>query len=147
MIQLEKVYNQVFAELANRKAETVLLSSDQMLVSRNMMTNPEPSGFKTPSQVPAPDGYAIYVRVRSPGADQGRPQQRVSSPRPPVRSEPGTKLRLNRTTLDQSWGFLNQDDELISIAVNCGSEQVFEEVDWILGVLTTFLLGSPLESI
>ena len=143
MISLEKAYTGIFKELATEEAaEVLMLSDDQMLISKHMLPNPEPAGFKTPALAPAADGYAIYVSCRLPGQGKERPEQRVTFPAQPVTWDAATMtLRLDRATLDQSWQLLNRAGERISVTVHCGSRQVFDQVDRILALVATFLLG------
>jgi hypothetical protein len=141
MTRLEMVYSQVSTELAKAKVATILLSSDQMFVSKNMTTNPGPSAFKTTSRVPAADGYAIYITERSSDPEQGRPQQRVDTDVPAVKWDAATMLlRLDRPELELSAQFLDAAGLLVSFQVYCGSPRVFDEVDRVLSTLSRLVL-------
>ncbi len=135
MTSLERIFDDLSAELNQQNVEAILLSSDQIFVRKHLVPRSGPAGFKTPELVPAADGYAIYVRSRLPGA-KARPEQRIRPRAKPVRWDAATMtLRLNRDSLDQSWELLNQAAESISISVHSGSEAVFDEVDRILVVI------------
>lgn len=142
MTNLEKIYPELSSGLkVYTEVETILLSEDQLLISKNMRPNPAPQEFKTPALTPAPDGYAIYIHSPLPASRKGHPEQRVSLPSLPIRWNSSTmKLRLNTNTLDQTWQLLNQADEFISITVHCGSKLVFAEVDAILAIIERLLL-------
>ncbi len=143
MTSLERAYTGISNELAEEEeAEVLLLSDDQMLISKHVLPNPEPAGFKTSALAPAADGYAIYVSCRLPGAGEGRPEQRVTFPAQLVTWDAATMtLRLDRVTLDQNWQLLNRAGERVSVAAHCGSQQVFDQVDHVLALIATFLLG------
>lgn len=141
MPDLESIFGQISAELAEEGVETILLSHNQMLVRKHMISRASPQGFKTPTLEPAPDGYAVYVRCTSPDADKGHPEQRLRSTLPPIRWNPATmKLHLARAALDQGWQLLIDSGHRVSLTVYCGSEQVFDEVDRVLAVVASFLL-------
>jgi len=140
---MEKAYSGVSKELAGKEAiETLLLSDDQILIRKHMVPNREPAGFKTPTLVPAADGFSIYMTCPRRGAGEERPEQRVTIPAQSVIWNPITMtLLIDRSTLDQSWRLLNQAGERITITVHCGSDQVFDEVDRVLAVVATALFG------
>jgi hypothetical protein len=132
---LQDVVRQISGELA-ADAEAVLLSQDQMMVRKHMVSLPLTQGFKAPTLAPARDGYAIYIRVTGPDPEKA-PQQR---PRPSIptlkwNSVPGP-LRLNREALEQSWQLSMHTGELVALTVFCGSDQVFDEVDRILAAIS-----------
>lgn len=143
MTSIQKAYTGISQELAQEEGiELILLSDNQMLVSKHLVQNAEPAGFKTPPLAPASDGFAIYVSCRSPGKEGERPQQRVTFPDHPVKWDPAEMtLRLNRTALDETWELLNRAGERVSVTVHCGSQQVFNQVDRVLALVAKFLLA------
>jgi len=127
---------------SNADVSVKLLPEKQFLVTSHLIPNPAfGSTFKTAQFVPAPNGFTILVRL-TPADEKDRPQQRTIHPAEFVSLNPATmKLTLDRDSLDQSWLVLSPEGEHISIAVHCGSEEVFDEVDRVLVLVGRFLIA------
>ena len=137
---LEHVVERLSTELVHSGAEAVLLSPDQMLIRKHMVTRNSSQGFKTQAMRPAPDGYAVYLSRIKPDTGQSRPVQRISQAPPVLQWKSGAmQLRLARATLNQSWQIMTENGDRFSLTTECGSEEVFGEVDGILTLLAESL--------
>lgn len=116
-----------------------LLPENQLFVSKHFVDAPGPRSGKSPQRVPGEDGFTIYVRVVSSDAE-ARPQQRSKQSADSAVSDAATtKLKLDRTALDQSWQLRGKAGELTVVTVRCGSAAVFDEVDHVFDVLGPIL--------
>jgi hypothetical protein len=132
------------AFVLDRELNVRLLPEDQLLISKNLVANPDDAGHKTPPMVPGRKGYTIYVKCSVARASPG-PQQRTSVPVDAVQmGSAAPTLRLDRHSLEQRWELLNAEGARLSITARCGSVAVFDEVDGVLAVVASVLGNSGL---
>ena len=125
--------------------EVRMLPEGQMVIRKSMIPNPalEQSG-KVETFIPDTDGYQIYVAYRSQNAyaATAATSQRMVGPKtqPATWDEKSMKLQVDRDLLTKDWLILNGDGWVISVSVQCGSEHMLDEINWILAQIAATLL-------
>ncbi|MEV6871435.1 hypothetical protein [Amycolatopsis sp. NPDC051128] len=118
-------------------ARVLLLSDDQVLVSRNMVPNPGDKG-KAATYVPGTGGYEVYVSCRSAEADEAMAaaSQRMTGPAGPV-----TPLRIDPPGTSGQWRLRTSGGEVVRVHATAGSSAMCDEVNVILSEVEAVLLS------
>ena len=115
-----------------------LLPEHQLYVSRRLVAGPQ--GGKAPRQVPAEDGFTLYIRLAS-GHGAGPPRQQSAQAVDLLVTDLATttlkldRVAFDRVALDQTWQLRGGAGLAIVITARCGSARVFDDVDRALAVL------------
>lgn len=119
-----------------------LLPAAQLFVGKRLQA--APAQGKAPRQVPASDGYTIYVRLEAAGSG-ARPPQRTTQPADLALTDlHAAPLQLDRVAPEQDWRLKGSGDDVIVISARCGSPLVFDEVDSLLTALAGVLRSTDL---
>ena len=114
-----------------------LLPAHQLFVSRHLVAGPQ--GGKAPRQVPAEDGYTLYVRFGS-GVGAGSPRQRSAQAVDlAVTDLAASTLKLHRAGLDQTWQLRCGPGLQVVVTARSGSAQGFDGLDRTLAALDAAL--------
>jgi hypothetical protein len=142
MTGLEKISEQLQAIFNEKdRPDVEVLSRNQLMIRKNMVLHPMVgSGQKVQGHIPGKEGYQIHIVCNEQAGSKDRPPQREVFPSQPEIWDPTSMtLQMDRKFLSSSWKLVNKDGEVISVAVDCGSSAVFEEVDRILEILADTL--------
>lgn len=142
---MELLYQRLRSTVAGSGTDVQLLAEGQIVVSRNLIRNPAfERGGKSPTYVPGPDGYEVYIACRpaETHARQAAQSQLMTGPshEPPAWDGGTMRLRLDQAATSGRWVVRNARGEVVTVSAGAGSAAVLDDVNTVLSDAEAVLL-------